>query len=377
MRDLSASASVSDLAGNSRSYTVGGINIDRTPPTVTATATSDGDTYAGGTWTNHQVLVIFSCDDEPSGVSSLTDPVTLSIEGADQSASGTCLDKAGNSDDVTFSSINIDLTNPTIVLVNRTPANTHGWNNGDVTVDWACSDSLSGPVDASISRTLSDEGASQSTTGTCTDLAGNTASDTQEGINIDLTKPTLSPSVSPNPVVLGGSAVATPGAFDALSGLDTESCGPVDTSSPGLGFCQLHRDGQGGESEHEERGVPGQLRVRRLLPPGRQPAYVEQGEGGSGYPGEVQPRRRPGVQPLQGGIPESHFDRLSGWRDTVDTIEVYADTAGGSSLSYDVLTGQYNFVWKTEKAWAGRCFRFEPGLKDGTSHTFEVQFVKL
>ncbi|HWP64065.1 MAG TPA: PxKF domain-containing protein, partial [Candidatus Binatia bacterium] len=48
----------------------------------------------------------------------------------------------------------------------------------------------SGPVSPTVSETLSSEGANQSATGTCTDAAGNTASDTQSGIDIDLTPPT-------------------------------------------------------------------------------------------------------------------------------------------------------------------------------------------
>lgn len=49
-------------------------------------------------------------------------------------------------------------------------------------------------------------------------------------------------------------------------------------------------------------------------------------------------------------------------------------TAGGSSLNYDATLDQYNYVWKTKKEWAGRCFRFELGLKDGSNRHFLVQF---
>jgi hypothetical protein len=50
-------------------------------------------------------------------------------------------------------------------------------------------------------------------------------------------------------------------------------------------------------------------------------------------------------------------------------------SAGGSSLTYDAEADQYVYVWKTSKAWAGQCFRFVLGLDDGTSHTFDIQFV--
>ena len=96
------------------------------------------------------------------------------------------------SSSVTYSIV--DTTAPTITFDSRTPANANGWNNGDVTVTWTCSDSwrFGCDCDATVSETVSTEGENQSATGTCEDFAGNTASDTQTGINIDLTDPTVS-----------------------------------------------------------------------------------------------------------------------------------------------------------------------------------------
>ena len=44
-------------------------------------------------------------------------------------------------------------------------------------------------------------------------------------------------------------------------------------------------------------------------------------------------------------------------------------TAGSSSLSYSAGNGQYNYIWKTEKAWAGTCRQLVVKLIDGTTHT--------
>ena len=49
-------------------------------------------------------------------------------------------------------------------------------------------------------------------------------------------------------------------------------------------------------------------------------------------------------------------------------------TAGGSSLSYDPLTGQYTYVWKTDKVWAGTCRALNVTLVDGTVHTALFKF---
>lgn len=50
-------------------------------------------------------------------------------------------------------------------------------------------------------------------------------------------------------------------------------------------------------------------------------------------------------------------------------------TAGASSLTYAPATQVYNYVWKTEKSWAGTCRRLQVTLVDGTTHTAEFRFT--
>ena len=49
-------------------------------------------------------------------------------------------------------------------------------------------------------------------------------------------------------------------------------------------------------------------------------------------------------------------------------------TAGGSSLSYNPTTDQYNYVWKTEQAWAGTCRQLVLQLNDGSIHRANFKF---
>jgi hypothetical protein len=49
-------------------------------------------------------------------------------------------------------------------------------------------------------------------------------------------------------------------------------------------------------------------------------------------------------------------------------------TAGGSSLSYDPVSDQYIYVWKTEAAWAGTCRQLVVTLNDGTVHRANFKF---
>jgi len=51
-------------------------------------------------------------------------------------------------------------------------------------------------------------------------------------------------------------------------------------------------------------------------------------------------------------------------------------TAGNSSLSYDAASGQYIYVWKTDKEWAGGCRQLVLKFTDGTTKTATFSFTR-
>jgi hypothetical protein len=212
------------------------IKRDATAPVAQATATPAANAHG---WNNTDVTVTFAGTDALSGLAACDPAVTLG-EGANQSATGTCTDMAGNSADATISGINIDKTAP-VVQTTRTPdANANGWNNTDVTVSFAWTDTLSGPVTCDSTATFG-EGASQSATSSCTDLAGNTASASVSGISIDKTAPVISAErVTPaNSNGWNNTDVTTQySASDALSGLVDAPTG--DYVFTGEGADQSH-----------------------------------------------------------------------------------------------------------------------------------------
>ena len=112
-------------------------------------------------------------------------------QGADQSVTGTATDAAGNSASDTVSGINIDKTAPVL-----TGSFSSGWHTGDVTVNWTCTDPLSGPAGQPADSKVTGEGGNLSATATCTDKAGNSTTTTVSGIQIDRTAPTTAASVS-------------------------------------------------------------------------------------------------------------------------------------------------------------------------------------
>ena len=228
------SCSATDSAGNTANGSFTITVVDTTPPTLTLPA--DQQLEATGP-SGAQAFFAASAYDIVDGALSVScsassgDAFPLGETTVDCSAQ----DAAGNKASGSFIIKVVDTTSPTITFVSRTPANAFGWNNGNVTVNWSCSD-LVGVVSASVSETVSTEGANQSATGTCEDTSGNTASDTQTGINIDKTKPSASASRTPAANAFGWNNSDVTVSFsgtDALSGIDF--CSAAQTFGEGAG----------------------------------------------------------------------------------------------------------------------------------------------
>jgi hypothetical protein len=166
---------------------------DQTPPTISFAGRTPAANPAG--WNATPVTLRWNCSDNVGVVHSQV-LQTVSSNGANQSVMGTCVDTSGNIATDTRTGISIDTALPVITFANRTPPNANGWNRSDVPVRWNCADALSGVVQPVAVVTVTTEGANQSATGTCTDRAGNTVSNTQAGINLDKTAPSLVPSVA-------------------------------------------------------------------------------------------------------------------------------------------------------------------------------------
>jgi hypothetical protein len=158
----------------------------------------------------------------------------VSGEGSNVSGSGTCTDLAGNSASDTHGGIKIDLTPPVATFADVAPVNGAGWAKGPVTVTWNCTDALSGPASSTTTQSVSGEGSNLSGTGTCTDVAGNTGSDTRTGIKIDTTPPQITPQYSTPANGNGWYKAAVTVSFtctDALSGVAGSPTGGAALSS--------------------------------------------------------------------------------------------------------------------------------------------------
>jgi large repetitive protein len=195
-----ASASVTDRAGNNTSATSAPINIDKTAPITDASAPSG--------WVNSSVEVTLIPHDALSGVDTTTysvdtgahhtgTTVTLTDEGT-HTITYASTDNAGNPETAKTITVQIDKSDPTITHALSPKANGKGWNNADVTVTFTCDDqaTLSGIASCTAPQTVTDEGDHQAVTGTARDKAGNIATDPAT-VSLDKTKPTIDGSRSP------------------------------------------------------------------------------------------------------------------------------------------------------------------------------------
>jgi hypothetical protein len=369
-----AANAATDAAGNSNTASTSTDNtvsfiFDTTPPVITPNVSG---TLGNNDWYTSDVSVSWTVTDDESAVSSQTGCEEQNVTSDTAGVTFTC--SATSSGGTSSQSVTIkrDATAPTISFASRTPANGAGWNNTDVTLNWDCADDTSGAVNAAVSQTVSSEGSNQSSTGTCTDNAGNTASDTQTGINIDKTSPTLNPVVSPNPVLLNGSATVTTNASDSLSGLASQSCGTVDTSSVGAKSVSCSATDNAGNSASASASYQVIYNFSGFFSPVDNLPTLNQVKAGSSIPVKFGLAGNQGLNILASGSPSSQTIGCSSGA-AVDDIEETV-TAGSSSLSYDAATDTYSYVWKTNKSWANTCRQLIVTLVDGTQHQANFKF---
>lgn len=103
------------------------------------------------------------------------------------------------------------------------------------------------------------------------------------------------------------------------------------------------------------------------------PPTLNQVRAGSAIPIKFSLNGNMGLNIFKEGYPKS-VTTICDQASYVDALEM-TFTAGGSSLNYDPITNQYNYVWKTEKSWTG-CRQLIVKLNDGTTHYANFKFTK-
>jgi hypothetical protein len=166
-----------DTAGNTGTDKVT-VMLDKTKPTISAAVTKGAVGDNG--WYVGPVTVTFTCDDALSGVLVCPDPVVLTGNGPDQSASGTVTDKAGNQATTALGGINIDQEKPGIDPA-KVNVNGQTYVLGNVPkATCTASDSISGVASCTVTVTGGNAGGVGTFTWTAAakDKAGNVSTAT-------------------------------------------------------------------------------------------------------------------------------------------------------------------------------------------------------
>jgi hypothetical protein len=170
------------------------IKRDASAPSITASPSPAAN--ANG-WNKTDVTVSYNCTDNgPSGVDNAASDLANDVLSASGTASGTCVDNAGNSASASYTA-KIDKLAPNAPTAHRTPdANLAGWNNSNVTVSFTDSgdNGDSGIDSCTSSSTLMIETSGTDVSGTCTDKAGNVSPQATVTVKIDKTKPVVTGS---------------------------------------------------------------------------------------------------------------------------------------------------------------------------------------
>jgi hypothetical protein len=343
---------------------------DVTPPTITAAATTPPN---GNDWYKSDVTVHFTCWDAFC-IADNACPVdqVLSNEGnAVSSTAETVQDEAGNtSDPSNVVTVAIDKTKPTATASPSPAANGNGWNNTDVKVSFSGSDSLSGIDYCTDPVTLSNEGAGQSVSGTCTDEAGNqSAQATASGINIDRTAPSVAWDGGPDNggTYYFGSVPAAPTctANDVLSG--PNSC-TVTGYSTVVGTHTLTAkaiDKAGNPKEETRSYTVNAWTLKGFYQPVDMGSVLNTVKGGSTVP--LKFNINAGSTEIKDVSAVKSFAASSvscGAANEEAAVEL--TTTGGTSLRYDATAGQFIQNWQTPKP-PGVCYRVTMTTQDGSS----------
>lgn len=365
---------VYDLAGNDAQVDVIGINIDQTPPTITADQLPLAN--AAG-WNNQSVVVTYQCDDNLSGIVACPETRVLTMDGAMQGASALVSDQADNEAKVQVTGINIDQTPPTLVATQSPLANDAGWINKPVTVSYQCEDAMSGIVLCPATQVLSTDGALQSALAVVSDLADNeTHADIVE-INVDQVPPVIEFSgvEDGGDYFLGQVPSADCVTTDALSGVaEAALIGITGGTSNGVGLFTVSCTGAVDVADNTA-GRTGNYWVRYVFdgffsPISNKPT-INKAKAGSALPIKFSLNGNHGLDILSSASPSSAQVSCNSGA-SISELEDLTVTADSSSLSYS--GGKYSYIWKSSKSWSGSCRVFQLKLDDGSVHSTVFKF---
>ena len=266
-----------------------------------------------------------------------------------------------------------DDTPPVITPIVTGTLGQNGWYTSDVTVSWTIVDddsditSMTGCAATTITADTDD------ITLTCTASSAGGPASNSVTIKRDATPPVLDPSVQPDPVPLHGNATATADAGDNLSGLASQQCDDVVTSSTGSKSLTCTATDNAGNRASASITYTVQYDFSGFTDPvsndgvnivkaGRTIPLIWRLLDAGGTPVSTLANVSASVTPVACSVDDS------------PTTLPEEDAAGKSGLQ-NLGDGWYQYNWKTPKSYAGKCLLLELDMGEGIVRTAEFHFT--
>jgi hypothetical protein len=362
------------LAADTATATYSIVPPPNTKPSVAVTGVTDGASYEIGGVPTAGCAVTDAEDGNSTKAATITG--TLSHGLGTQTATCDYTDLGGLAADTATAAYTIvDTGNPTIShSLNPTSANSNNWYKQDVSVSFTCNDAGSG-VQSCEGNTVLGQGADQSVVGTATDWAGNTATDTVSGINIDESDPTVS--------LVGGPSDGTSYYFGEvptapiceasdqpdLSGLDG-TCS-VDTGAGGASvgshsYKSTVTDRAGNTASATVNYTVLAWTMKGFYQPVDMSGVWNTVKGGSTVPLKFEIFSGSTEQTATSAVKSFTQKTVACPNSTATVDEIELTTTGGTSLRYDSTAGQFVQNWATPKK-PGTCYTTTMTAQDGSS----------
>lgn len=271
-------------------------------------------------------------------------------------------------------------TAPVIVATVTGTEGLNDWYTSDIAVSWSVTDPQSGVWSKTGCSDVTVTHDSASRTITCSAVSAGGSHSESVTIKRDTVRPALDPSVSPNPVSQNGTAAGSANASDAISGVASASCDPVETSTLGQHTVSCTATDLAGHSNTTN------ARYAVIAAPNKMVGFFapvdNNGVLNRAKAGQVIPLKwrfldadnQPITSLTSVSVGVSELDCSSA--QSTDTIEQYATSAGSSQLQ-NLGDGYYQFNWQTRKTYATTCKTISMNVNDGTTPlTALFQFVK-
>ena len=265
-----------------------------------------------------------------------------------------------------------DTTPPIITPIITGTLGNNGWYVSNVIVSWTVTDAESAIASQTGCDPVTINTDTSGSTPTCSAISAGGPASQSVTVKRDATPPTLAPVVNPNTVTLNGSVIASGGANDALSGLATQSCGTLDTTSIGAKSVTCTATDNAGNTASATASYSVIYAWTGFFQPVDNLPVLNQVKAGAGVAVKFSLGGNQGLNIFAANSPASQQIVCDGGAPVSDIEETVS--AGNSSLTYDATTGQYSYTWKTDKGWANTCRQLVVTLADGTQYLANFKF---